>query len=87
MGARSVPEQRRDARQGITGDFERHDRVLEGCRLRITRDRIDLGIVFRKRHLEGRRKIAIADPFELRQTMRPLPVKDSRIESVRLSHA
>ena len=87
MGARPVPEQRRNAREGIAGDLERHDRVGECRRLRIVGNRIDLSLVLPQSRLEGGRIVVIADLFELRQAMWPLPVDDSGVEDGRLSHA
>lgn len=75
-----VPEQCRDPRKLIAGNFQRHDGVLESRRIRIPGDRIDLLLMRRERRIEGGGEIAVIERIEARQAVMPVPVDERRIE-------
>jgi len=57
----------------LAGKLERGQRVVDGRRLAVAGDRVDLGLVRRERRVEDRPEIIVADAREIRQAERPLP--------------
>ena len=73
IGTGTVPEDRRNARELLTRQFHRHDRVVERRCILAQGDCLDLRFVRGKGGIEGRREILVGDCLEIRQTERAGP--------------
>ncbi|MNY22341.1 hypothetical protein D3C86_1559440 [compost metagenome] len=80
IGACPVPEQRRNARKLIAGDFKRGHGVFEARRLRIAGNRIDFLFMGEKRCLESRSEILILDRIKFGQTVVTVPGHEGGIK-------
>ena len=79
VGAGEGPEHVGHPPDQPAGQFERRDRVVEARRIRIGRDRRDLGVMGRKGAIEGRPEMLRLDAPERRGAERSGPFLEQRI--------
>ncbi len=82
VGAGQVAERDRGAGQQLAGAFHRQDGVVEGRRLAVIGDGLDLAGVFGHAAVEGRREIAVLDLVELRVLVRQGALLEEGIHGV-----
>ncbi len=79
VGRALVEEDPRDPLEQLPAALERHQGVLEGRRLGIREDRLDLGALLGHAALEGRLEVLVADVGERRQRVRQRARREERI--------
>ena len=85
VGADELAEDVVDALQGAAGVLQRDDGVVEGRRLRLVRDRGDLGLVLGEGALVGRHEMLGLDAGKRRRAERRVPGLEEGILSAALA--